>query len=391
MLRDVLGISLLISVSVAPGTFAGTPAEHAIEQAQASIARSPRVAAGWNDLAVAYARRARETADPEYYTRALEAVSRSLEVESGNLGALEAEIWALLGRHEFAAALDKARDLQRRVPDDVTVYGMLVDAHAELGNYEEAERAAQWMLDLRPGNVAGLARAAYLRELFGDLDGALDLMRSALIRTSPYEVEDRAWLLTHIAHLQRLAGDPEEAARTASHALVLFPGYHYALAQRAEDAADLELWDEAIELRRRHVEAAPHPENYFYLARDLARDGREEEAQTTFRRFESLARAEMDGNDNANRELVLYYADHAARPAEALRIAAREIERRGDVYTRDTYAWALYRNGKIDEAREEAAKILALGTRDPRILEHAGAITRPDVEVADDRRETPGR
>ena len=51
------------------------------------------------------------------------------------------------------------------------VYGFLVDAYAELGDYAEAEKAAQWMLDLRPGNVPGLTRAAYLRELFGDLDG----------------------------------------------------------------------------------------------------------------------------------------------------------------------------------------------------------------------------
>ena len=31
------------------------------------------------------------------------------------------------------------------------------------------------MLDLRPGNLPGLTRAAYLRELFGDLDGSVEL------------------------------------------------------------------------------------------------------------------------------------------------------------------------------------------------------------------------
>ena len=30
------------------------------------------------------------------------------------------------------------------------VYGLLTDAHVELGNYAEAEKACQWMLDLRP-------------------------------------------------------------------------------------------------------------------------------------------------------------------------------------------------------------------------------------------------
>ena len=31
------------------------------------------------------------------------------------------------------------------------------------------------MLDMRPGNVPGLTRAAYLRELFGDHERAVEL------------------------------------------------------------------------------------------------------------------------------------------------------------------------------------------------------------------------
>ena len=44
------------------------------------------------------------------------------------------------------------------------------------------------MLDLRPGNVPVLTRGAYLRELFGDVDGALEFMTDAFDRTSPDEV-----------------------------------------------------------------------------------------------------------------------------------------------------------------------------------------------------------
>ena len=62
------------------------------------------------------------------------------------------------------------------------VYGMLTDANIELGKYAEAEKSAQWMLDLRPGNIPALTRAAYLRELFGDIEGALELMQQAFGR-----------------------------------------------------------------------------------------------------------------------------------------------------------------------------------------------------------------
>ena len=61
--------------------------------------------------------------------------------------------------------LELAEQLNQRAPDDVVVYGFLVDANVELGNYDAAVDAAQWMLDLHPGNVPALTRAAYLREL----------------------------------------------------------------------------------------------------------------------------------------------------------------------------------------------------------------------------------
>jgi hypothetical protein len=74
------------------------------------------------------------------------------------------------------------------------IYGFLTDANVELGNYKEAEEAAQRMLDLRPGNLPGVTRAAYLRELFGDVDGALELMNMALQSTPTTEAEDAAWI-----------------------------------------------------------------------------------------------------------------------------------------------------------------------------------------------------
>ena len=69
-------------------------------------------------------------------------------------------VWLLLGKHEFAAALEAAKELNRKLPDDVMLYGFLTDANVELGNYKEAETAAQWMLDLKPGNMPGLTHAA---------------------------------------------------------------------------------------------------------------------------------------------------------------------------------------------------------------------------------------
>src|SRR4029077_8009337 len=104
------------------------------------------------------------------------ASKKSLHHHPADFKTQKIHVWLLLGRHEFPAALEAAKILNKKVPDDILVYGFLVDANAELGNYDAAESAAQWMLNLRPGNLPGMTRAAYLRELFGDVDGAYQLM-----------------------------------------------------------------------------------------------------------------------------------------------------------------------------------------------------------------------
>jgi predicted Zn-dependent protease len=102
---------------------------------------------------MAYARRAREISDVRYYTKAEETLARSFAIEPGNYDGLKTQAWLELGKHEFAKALETAVQLNKKTPDDVMVYGYLVDAKVELGNYNAAVTAAQWMLDLRAGNV----------------------------------------------------------------------------------------------------------------------------------------------------------------------------------------------------------------------------------------------
>jgi tetratricopeptide (TPR) repeat protein len=351
-----------------------TPAQRRIAAARQAIAANPDRYEPYNDLALGLTRRARETADPTLYAQAEEALQDSFRLSPGNLEGERVRIWALLGRHEFAKALELAAALNRKIPDDLLVYGFLTDANAELGNYEEAEKACQWMLDLRQGNVAGLTRAAYLREIFGDVEGAIQLMELAYQRTPPDEVEDRAWALAHVAHLELMRGRMDPAEKLLEEALGLFPGYHYALAGMAKLRTNQKRANDAVDLLRRRYQAAPHPENLYALAEALGRAGRRDESAGAFLEFERKARAEMNSGDNSNRELIFYYTDHAAEPREALRIAEAEIARRRDVFTRDAYAWALHSNGRDEEARRQIEQALAVGILEARMLYRAGKI-----------------
>jgi len=371
LIASTLTIAETNSTSASPDL---SPAARSIAEARKAIETKPTQYSGYNLLAMALARRARETSDVSFYAQAEDALKKSLDLAPGNLDGEKIHVWLLLGRHEFADALDAAKALNKRTPDDVLIYGFLTDANAELGNYKEAERAAQWMLDLRPGNLPGVTRAAYLRELFGDVDGALELMDMAYQSTPPTETEDRAWILTQMAHLRIISGKTDEAEKLLHQALAQFPGYHYALGNLAKVRVQQKRYDQAVDLLQQLYKAAPHAENLYDLAEALEWAGQPDAAAKAFAEFETKSLLESVRADNSNRELIFYYADHAHQPAKALNVARQEYARRHDVYTVDAYAWSLHLNGQDVEARPQIEAALAVGVRDARMLHHAGEI-----------------
>lgn len=353
-----------------------TPAEIAIHKAQDDIAKSPKHYPYQNNLAMAYARRARETSDSSYYVKAEEVLRKSFALEADNFEGLKVETYVLLGRGEYAKALEIAKKLNKRTPDDVAVYGYIADADAQLGDYKDAVEAAQWMLNIRPANTPGLTRAGYLREIYGDPEGALDVLRTAFDATPFQETEERAWLLTRMAHVKLTLNDVKTAETFANNALGAFPNYLYAVESLGQVRMAQRRYTEAAALFQKAYAAAGRAESLFAAGEALYMAGKKDEAGKAFSDFEALALKESAAADNANRELIEYYNDYAKEPAKALKLAEREAAMRHDVYTLDSYAWALAANGEYSRARTQMQKALATGVKDPRILEHAGVIAQ---------------
>jgi tetratricopeptide (TPR) repeat protein len=223
-----------------------TPAQQKIAWEQASIAEHPDHSQPYNDLAVAYVRRVRETDDVSYYDQAEASLQKSLKISPSNIEAQKASVMILLGRKQFQEALDLAKALNRKTPDDVLIYGLVADADIELGNYKDAETAAQWMLDLRPGNVPGLLRGARLRGLYGDVDGAIEFFSQAYQQTPPTQTEDLAWILTQMADLKLSGGNVDAAEKLLHSALETFPDYYLAMGSLSR-----------LQAARQHINAEP--------------------------------------------------------------------------------------------------------------------------------------
>jgi tetratricopeptide (TPR) repeat protein len=372
-------ITMLLTFAAAqnPTTAASadlSPAAQSIAAAQKAMAEKPSEYSGYNQLATALIRRAEETSDPSFYTQAEDAVKRSLELAPNNFETEKVQVSILLGEHEYSAALEAARKLNKRVPDDVMVYGLLTDANLELGNYSDAEDSAQWMLNLRRGNRPALTRAALLRELFGDPEGAYEAADLAFQSTIPSETQERSSLLALMGRFRLDSGNNDAAEKLLEQALTCLPSYPAALGNLAQVRITQKRYAEAVSLLQQRSQAVPRAENLYDLAEALQLAGRDAEAKKAFADFETQSVAESSRNDNSNRELVFYYADHAHQPAKALQVAMREYAWRHGVYTLDAYAWALHVNNQNAEARKQIEAALAVGIREAKIFEHAGEI-----------------
>lgn len=351
-----------------------TPAEQKIAWAEAGIKAHHDHSQPYNDLAVAYAQRARETGDSSYYAQAESALQKSFQITPDNLEGEKARLMILLGRGELAQSLNLAKALNKKTPDDLLLYGFIADAAIELGEYGDAEQAAQWMLDLRPGNVPGLLRGAALRRLFGDARGAMDFYRQAYQQMAPTQTEEIAWTLTEMADLELSTGDIDGAGKLVHSALQQFPGYYIALEELGRIEIAQQHYAVALDLLRERNEKFPTGASRYAFARALEHAGREPQAGQAYADFLKAAVPLINREDNANEELIFYYLEHGHDPAEALRIAHIEIARRHDVNTLDAYAWALGSNGRYQEAQKQMGKALAVGIRDASMFYHAGVI-----------------
>jgi tetratricopeptide (TPR) repeat protein len=138
----------------------------------------------------------------------------------------------LLASGKYRDALNEARKLNAEAPDDLDGYALIVDSALALGQTGEAERAAQWMLDLRDRDVRSLLRAAAVREELGDLTGSQEMLLAAFQATSDSEKYTRAAIVTSAARLAWKLGQTSEADRLLKRTEEFVLGFRPAAALR---------------------------------------------------------------------------------------------------------------------------------------------------------------
>lgn len=353
-----------------------TPVDEQLTQLQERARLSPEQVEAWLALGHAWVRKARVTGDPGYYLNAGACADVARKLAPEHRMALSLKGLVLLNAHRFTEARALAETVLEQDPDDVLALGVLSDAHLELGNFQGAAEATQRMVDLKP-NLPSYSRAAHLRWLQGDAQGAKRFYRLALdAGADTRDLEPLAWALVQTAMIFWNEGDVEGADAGFDTALGRLEGYPPALVGKARVALARGEARRAVELLERAQAQTPLTETAWLLgdAREAAGDAEGARA--------AHAEALRLGRQADHLMLALFHATKGTSPEEALRLARAEHEARPNLWVENAYAWALYRAGQLPEARAASERALALGTKEPRLLFHAGAIRIAQGETA---------
>lgn len=324
-------------------------------------------------LGLAYVAQGRVSGDPSWYPKAESALAQSIQIDGRDNVEAALGLGALaLARHDFEAALEYGRRAEALNPFGSEAYGVIGDALLELGRYEEAFDAFQTMVDTRP-DLSSYARVSYARELLGDVDGAVQAMRQAFDAAGM--ASDAAWAAYQLGELAWSTGEVRTATGWYGRGFDLDPTFAPNLAGLGKVAWARGNTELAIERFTDVVARYPSAEFVVALADLYGTSGRPElaaEQEAVVRAMHDLAAA---NGVNVDLELALFDADHGDSET-SLAAAEAEWSRRRSVHVADALAWALYANGRFEEAARTADDALALGTRNALFLFHAGMIER---------------
>jgi tetratricopeptide (TPR) repeat protein len=346
----------------------GTDAE--IEEAEKIAGEYPDLAKSHNNLAAVLLRKVRETGDYSLNREAEKSIRRALEIEPDNADALVLQTQIYLSEHKFREALEAAQSLELRSPNNFVAISAMTDALTELGRYEEAVRMAQKLVDLRP-NAASYTRVARLRQLYGDVEGAIEARRLAVRIADPQDREALAWYHAELGTELFNAGLTAEAEREFDAALRILPEYHWALAGKGKARAALGDLETAITIYQKLYDRVPQIDRAVFLGDLYQKLGRTGEATKI---YDETVKREKNAPDGDMHRVALFWADHDLNLDEALEIARRDRAENADLLSSDTLAWCLYKKKNFGEAKKSIDEAMRLKTKNALFFYHKGMI-----------------
>lgn len=378
-----------------PGEADQLRATHA--KLKALVTKDPSDLKTWLKLSEVFITEARITGNyGPNQAAALEILDRVLDKTKGNDRkdrdlrgeALTLKALVKLSQHQFEDALALGKEAVQLDPHRAFNYGVLVDANVELGHYDEAVKMSDKMVGTRP-DLRSYSRVSYLREIYGDVPGAIQAMELAVKAGYP-GAEETSWSRVQLGGIHERYGDLKKADEQYQLALAERPDYPFALAAAGRVAGKQKSYVRAEELLNKAIARMPDAHFLVDLARVLDAQGKKEAYAEAIRKAEdaligtSLKKAEatdVPANSHGHShevglEMARFELEFHKDLPVALANAEHEFEHReNNIDVNATLAAILYAQGAYGAATTHLDMAKSTGSKSAEILLMDGLLT----------------
>jgi len=307
-------------------------------------------------LALAYMQEARVTGEhPHYYPLASDLLDDVIESEPSDKNLLFETIVAKatvqLSLHQFEEALRTAKRAEKIDTTTASLYGVFCDSYVELGDYAKAIAAADRMTSIRP-DIRSYSRISYLREIHGDVTGAIEAMKEAVASGVP-GLEQTAWARITLGGLYEAMGNLKEAEMQYRLTLIERPHYAFAIGALGRIEAKRKNYDKSIELLKEALEIMPEFSFQQEMTRVYKITHENARAQSITQDLLASLEEDQDAGHVVDLELANIHLDISGDIDEAYRYAIKEYKKRPqNIDVCKTMAKINYKQNKLEEANE---------------------------------------
>ncbi len=272
-----------------------------------------------------------------------------------------------LSLHDFQHALETGQQALALNPYNAGIYGVLVDAHVELGQYEKAVEMADKMVSIRP-DLRSYSRVSYLREIYGQPQPAIEAMEMAVEAGFPGQ-EHSCWARLTLAQLHEHYGKIEQAEMQYQLILSERPDYPFAIAGQARLAFQKGNYEEAENLLKKACDVIPEVGFYEQLAALYQKTGRNADFDRTMKAIWEMLADDVAHGHNMNLEYAALHRDLTADYEKALTYAMKEYELRPNNIDVNRLLSSIYQQmGQTEKARNHFEKASRTGSKHPDLL-----------------------
>ncbi len=344
-----------------------------VDELKLKIKKDPSQVKPRLQLAVIYLSEARITGEhPYYYPAILTILDGVLAIDPKNFEATTFKASVKMSQHQFAEARTIAQSALQINPDNAYVYGVLVDANVELGNYEEAVAMSDKMQVLKP-SLESYSRASYLREIYGDYPGSIAAMKLAVQAGLPGS-EPQCWSKNTLGHLFETTGQLAQAEQEYRGILALRPSYAFALRGQAQVLKARKDYAQALVTLEKAAKIMPEFSFHEEMAQIYALQGDKDKAHKKYAEVVTMLEEDARSGHVVDLELCKLYTQTGQLDSAKVYGLKEYAKRPKNIDVNHALAWVYFKQNELVKANEHMQIAMRTGSKDPELLQQAAAV-----------------